>query len=45
MTRCPAARLKVFRGSGHFPHHDDPAGFAAALTDFIATTKASKPDA
>jgi pimeloyl-ACP methyl ester carboxylesterase len=30
----PAARLEVFRGAGHFPHHSDPARFLAALVDF-----------
>jgi pimeloyl-ACP methyl ester carboxylesterase len=42
--QMPGSRLKVFAGAGHFPHHDDPAGFGAALTDFIDTTKASEPD-
>ena len=42
--QMPGSRLKVFAGSGHFPHHDDPAGFAAALTDFVDTTQASEPD-
>ncbi|HVF77970.1 MAG TPA: alpha/beta hydrolase [Solirubrobacteraceae bacterium] len=42
--QMPGSRLKVFGGAGHFPHHDDPAGFAAALTEFIDTTKASEPD-
>ncbi|CAN5285616.1 alpha/beta fold hydrolase [soil metagenome] len=40
----PGSRLKIFGGAGHFPHRDDPLGFAAALTDFIDTTKASEPD-
>jgi len=40
----PGSRLQVFAGAGHFPHHDDPAGFAAALTDFVDTTKPSEPD-
>jgi pimeloyl-ACP methyl ester carboxylesterase len=42
--QMPGSRLKVFGGAGHFPHHDDPAGFSAALTDFIDTTNASEPD-
>jgi pimeloyl-ACP methyl ester carboxylesterase len=42
--QMPGSRLQVFAGAGHFPHHDDPAGFAAALTDFIDTTRASEPD-
>ena len=41
--QMPGSRLKVFAGAGHFPHHDDPAGFAAALTDFIETTHDSEP--
>ena len=40
----PGSRLRLFAGTGHFPHHDDPAGFAATLTDFIDTTHASEPD-
>ena len=40
----PGSRLKVFAGAGHFPHHDEPAGFAAALTDFVDTSEASEPD-
>jgi pimeloyl-ACP methyl ester carboxylesterase len=40
----PGSRLCIFEDSGHFPHHDDPAGFAAALTDFVDTTHASEPD-
>jgi pimeloyl-ACP methyl ester carboxylesterase len=40
----PGSRLRLFTGAGHFPHHDDPAGFAATLTDFIDTTKPSEPD-
>ncbi|MGH2897593.1 MAG: alpha/beta fold hydrolase, partial [Solirubrobacteraceae bacterium] len=40
----PGSRLRVFGGAGHFPHHDDPAAFAAALIDFVDTTKPSEPD-
>jgi pimeloyl-ACP methyl ester carboxylesterase len=40
----PGSRLRIFEGAGHFPHHDDPTGFAAALTDFVDTTQASEPD-
>jgi pimeloyl-ACP methyl ester carboxylesterase len=40
----PGSRLRIFGGTGHFPHHDDPVGFVAALTDFIDTTHASEPD-
>jgi len=42
--QMPGSRLKVFGGVGHFPHHDDPAGFSAALTDFVDTTHAHVPD-
>ena len=27
----PGSQLEVFAGAGHFPHHDDPARFAAAI--------------
>jgi len=40
----PGSRLRIFNGAGHFPHHDEPAGFAAALTDFVDTTQVSEPD-
>jgi pimeloyl-ACP methyl ester carboxylesterase len=40
----PGSRLRIFEGSGHFPHHDDPVGFATTLREFIATTKPSEPD-
>ena len=40
----PCSRLRIFEGAGHFPHHDDPAGFAAALTEFVDTTRPSEPD-
>lgn len=42
--QMPGSRLKIFGGAGHFPHHDDPAGFSAALTDFVDTTHAPVPD-
>jgi pimeloyl-ACP methyl ester carboxylesterase len=40
----PGSRLQVFPGGGHFPHHDDPLGFVAALTEFVDTTQPSAPD-
>jgi pimeloyl-ACP methyl ester carboxylesterase len=40
----PGSRLRIFAGAGHFPHHDDPAGFAAAITEFVDTTQPSEPD-
>ena len=40
----PGSRLRIFEGAGHFPHHDDPAGFVTTLREFVATTKPSEPD-
>ncbi|MEY2443280.1 MAG: hypothetical protein QOJ46_2706 [bacterium] len=40
----PGSRLALFEGAGHFPHHDDPIGFSAAITDFVDTTEPSRPD-
>jgi pimeloyl-ACP methyl ester carboxylesterase len=40
----PGSRLRIFDGAGHFPHHDDPPGFAAAITEFVDTTQPSEPD-
>jgi pimeloyl-ACP methyl ester carboxylesterase len=40
----PGSRLRIFEGAGHFPHHDDPTGFAAAITEFVDTTQPSEPD-
>jgi pimeloyl-ACP methyl ester carboxylesterase len=34
----PGSRLELFEQAGHFPFHDDPARFAAVLSDFIAGT-------
>jgi len=34
----PGSLFEVFEGAGHFPHRDDPARFAATLSDFVATT-------
>ena len=34
----PGSRLEIFRDAGHFPHHADPARFAAVLRDFVSTT-------
>ena len=34
----PESRLKIVPGAGHYPHQDDPLGFAHALLDFIETT-------
>jgi pimeloyl-ACP methyl ester carboxylesterase len=40
----PGSRLRIFAGAGHFPHHDDPLGFAAAIKEFVDTTQPSRPD-
>ncbi|MGE5290681.1 MAG: alpha/beta fold hydrolase [Micromonosporaceae bacterium] len=40
----PGSALKIFSPAGHFPHHDDPAGFARAVDSFITGTKPSKYD-
>jgi pimeloyl-ACP methyl ester carboxylesterase len=40
----PGSSLRIFEGAGHFPHHDDPAGFATAITEFVDTTRPSEPD-
>jgi pimeloyl-ACP methyl ester carboxylesterase len=42
--RMPGSRLELFAGAGHFPHHDDPLGFTAAVTDFVDETAPSRPD-
>jgi pimeloyl-ACP methyl ester carboxylesterase len=42
--RMPGSRLALFEGARHYPHHDDPAGFAAAVTAFVDTTHPSRPD-
>jgi pimeloyl-ACP methyl ester carboxylesterase len=34
----PSARLEVFAGAGHFPHHFDTVRFVAVLLEFLATT-------
>lgn len=40
----PGSRLRVFENAGHFPHQDEPAEFAAELTDFVSTTQPSAVD-
>jgi pimeloyl-ACP methyl ester carboxylesterase len=40
----PGSRLQIFAGAGHFPHHDDPVGFATAVEEFIAETEPAMPD-
>jgi pimeloyl-ACP methyl ester carboxylesterase len=38
----PDSRLLLMQGAGHFPHHDDPVAFAAAVIDFVDTTDPSE---
>jgi pimeloyl-ACP methyl ester carboxylesterase len=40
----PGSQLKLFPDAGHFPHHDDPVGFASVVVDFIRTTEPSARD-
>ena len=40
----PGSRLELFAGAGHFPHHDEPVAFAAAIEDFVNETRPSVPD-
>jgi pimeloyl-ACP methyl ester carboxylesterase len=40
----PGSRLRIFEGAGHFPHHDDPVGFATTLTEFVQSTDPAEPD-
>ena len=40
----PGSRLRIFNTAGHFPHHDDPAGFAATVESFLSDTEPSQYD-
>jgi pimeloyl-ACP methyl ester carboxylesterase len=40
----PGSRLTLFPRAGHFPHHDDPVGFATAITEFVDATDPAEPD-
>jgi pimeloyl-ACP methyl ester carboxylesterase len=40
----PGSRLRIFNTAGHFPHHDDPAGFAATVETFLTDTEPSQYD-
>jgi pimeloyl-ACP methyl ester carboxylesterase len=40
----PGSELKIFDTAGHFPHHDDPAGFAATVQGFLSRTEPSQHD-
>ncbi|MDH6246720.1 alpha/beta hydrolase [Mycobacterium sp. OTB74] len=37
-TAMPGSRLEIFKGSGHFPFHDDPARFVEVVQEFIDST-------
>jgi pimeloyl-ACP methyl ester carboxylesterase len=43
-SAMPGSRLELFEGSGHFPHHDDPARFVTVIKDFIASTEPANYD-
>ena len=38
------SRFEVFPTAGHFPHREDPVGFAAVLRDFIESTEPGMVD-
>jgi len=40
----PGSRLEVFDQAGHFPHHDEPVRFFAAVRDFMETTEPAAVD-
>jgi pimeloyl-ACP methyl ester carboxylesterase len=40
----PGSRLEIFSRAGHFPFNDEPARFAAILSDFVATTAPARHD-
>ncbi len=40
----PGSRLEIFEDAGHFPHHADPARFAATVRRFLAETEPSHYD-
>jgi fermentation-respiration switch protein FrsA (DUF1100 family) len=39
--RMPASRLMTFPDAGHFPHIDDPHGFASTVLEFLEQTAPS----
>jgi pimeloyl-ACP methyl ester carboxylesterase len=43
-TAMPGSRLEIFKGSGHFPFHDDPARFVEVVQEFIDSTPPSVYD-
>jgi pimeloyl-ACP methyl ester carboxylesterase len=40
----PWARVEIFEGAGHFPHHHDPDRFLAVLDDFLTSTEPAAHD-
>ncbi len=40
----PGSQLEIFKGSGHFPFHDDPDRFVEVVERFIDTTEPSVYD-
>jgi len=38
------SRLEVFRGTGHFPHRDQPRRFVEVLVDFVQSTTPAEVD-
>jgi pimeloyl-ACP methyl ester carboxylesterase len=40
----PGSRLALLPEAGHFPHLDDPVGFAEVLEDFISDTEPARAD-
>jgi pimeloyl-ACP methyl ester carboxylesterase len=40
----PGSRLELFEDAGHFPHHDEPIRFFAALRDFVEETEPANVD-
>ena len=43
-SAMPGSRLEVFKGSGHFPFHDDPARFVRVVEEFVDTTAPAEYD-
>mgnify|MGYP001813127782 CR=1 FL=1 len=43
-SSCPHARLSMYEGAGHFPHHREPERFVAELTDFVASSDPAEFD-
>ncbi|GAA2065985.1 alpha/beta fold hydrolase [Williamsia deligens] len=43
-SAMPHSLLESFEGAGHFPHHDDPLRFVAAVRRFMASTSPMQHD-